>query len=150
MNPNPFTLLKRTPVKKRRSKLRRGRVVDVPYLRWMHTHGCLVEGKRSPCIGTITVHHFREFGNPKNDRRTLTLCQGHHQEAFGPDSIERLGKAKWQAKFGINIQLEIARYNEAYVIETQMVSPVPKPDEPAYKHEAGVTRERMEWKELYG
>lgn len=145
-----FTILKRTPVKRKRAGVRRGRVVDTSYLSFIATHGCLVEGKGSPCVGRVTVHHFRAYGSQTNDRMTLPLCQGHHQECYGPDSIEKLGKAAFQAKFGINLIFEITRLNEIYKAETEGVQPVPKPDQLPWKYEAGATRRRMIEEELYG
>lgn len=145
-----FTILKRTPVRRKRPGVRRGRIVDTHFLAWMHTHGCLVEGKGSPCVGVITVHHVREYGGQKSDRRTLTLCQGHHQEGAGLDSIEKLGKAAWEAKFGVSIIFEITRYNEAYIAEMLSAPPNRRPDELPYKYEAGQTRRRMIAEELYG
>lgn len=116
-----FTILKRTPVKRKRAGVRRGRMVDTAFLAWIHTHGCLVGGKGSPCVGAITAHHFREYGSPKNDRMALPLCQGHHQECYGPDSIEKLGKAAFQAKFGISIEREISNYNHEYICQKQSI-----------------------------
>lgn len=150
MSSNPFTILKRTPVPKRRSKPRRGRLIDVDFVRWMHSHPCLIEGKAGhECSGPITFHHVREYGSPLNDRRGLALCAAAHLHDFGPDSIEH-GKRQFEAKFGINIKLEIAKYNELHVTEVLMVSPVPKPNELPWKFEAGATRRRMIEEELYG
>lgn len=151
MSANPFTILKRTPVPKRRSKPRRDRLVDKDFLRFMATQPCLIEGKSGHvCVGRITLHHVREYGSTKSDRRVLALCEGAHLYQAGPDAIERLGKARWQAKFVVNIQLEIARYNEGYVTEVLSVPPTPKPNELPWKFEVGATRRRMEREELYG
>lgn len=146
-----FTILKRTPVPRRRSKPRIDRLVDRSFLDWLHRQPCLIEGKGGHgCEGRITAHHVREHGSTKNDRRALALCQAAHLYQSGADSIERLGKQKWQEKFGVDIQLAIRDYNELYIQETQSVQPNKRPDELPYKYEAGQTRRRMIAEELYG
>ena len=111
----------RIPLKRKRHKLRRGRVIDRDYLAWMHGHPCLVavHGHRWDCSGAITVHHVREHGSPKDDHRTLTLCQAHHLAGFGPSAIHKLGKAAWQRRFGIDIEADIRSYNDAYGVVTR-------------------------------
>jgi hypothetical protein len=110
-------MIRRTPVKKRRSKPRRGRVVDEDFLAWMATQGCLVH-LVCPEGSQITIHHVREFGSPKNDRRTLTLCTHAHMEAFSKrESIEALGKKAWELLHGVSIEGAIGLYNRRYESE---------------------------------
>jgi len=105
------TALKRStkPIPKKRKSVRRGRVVDRDFLAWLHTQPGVVFGGR-----THSVHHVREFGSPKHDRRTLPLEFGYHQIHEGPDSIESMGKQKWQEKHGVDIEGEIERLNRMY------------------------------------
>ena len=104
----------RTPVKRKRSGgPRKGRVVDEKYLAWIAARPCMISGRRS------TVHHVRFCGSPKNDRRTLPLAPEYHQIQPGPHtSIEALGKAKFEARYGVDIESAIAKYNEQYQRET--------------------------------
>lgn len=94
-------------------------MVDKDYLAWMHERICLCSFKAPICSGRITVHHVRTLGSPKNDRRVLTLCEAHHLHDFSDYSIERLGKAKFQDLYAVDIETEILRYNEAYAIRSQ-------------------------------
>jgi len=99
----------RIRIKRRRSRTRRGRVVDRDYLAWMATQPCIISGKPA------TVHHVRRFGEPKNDRRTLPLAPEYHMIGFGPHtSIEALGKAEFERRYGIDIEDAILRCNERY------------------------------------
>jgi hypothetical protein len=62
-----------------------------------------------------TVHHVRRFGEPKNDRRTVPLAPEYHLIQHGPrTSIEALGKAKFEALYGVDLEAKIVEYNRAY------------------------------------
>lgn len=100
--------MNRTPVKRRRSKPRRGRVVDKDYLAFMGEQPCMISGKPA------TVHHVRCCGSPKDDTRTLPLAPEYHLYQAGPMSIEALGKAKFEAVHGVNIEAAIAHYQALY------------------------------------
>jgi hypothetical protein len=113
--------MKRSAVRKKRpGPPRRGRVVDQKFIKWMHfEQPCLVKATRSittksQCQGTLTVHHVRTNGSPKDDRRVLKLCQAHHLHDFGPESIERLGKKEFEKRHGIDIEAAIREYNRQY------------------------------------
>jgi hypothetical protein len=102
--------LTRTPLKRRRSKPRRGRIVDKEYLAWMANQPPLVTGP-----GRITIHHVRRFGEPKNDRRTVPLPASLHMIQDGPHtSIEALGKAKFEKRYGVDLEAAIVKYNATY------------------------------------
>lgn len=90
---------------------RRGRVVDKNYLAWIGTQQCMISGKPA------TVHHVRFCGSSKNDRRTLPLAPEYHQIQNGPFSIESLGKRKFEARYGVNIEAKIVEYNERYELK---------------------------------
>ncbi len=105
--------MKRTaPVKKRRSGTRRGRLVDRQYLAWLHEQPGIVHG--GVCH---TVHHVRLCGSPKNDRQAVPLEFGYHQIQDGPESIESLGKTKFQRQTGVSLSWEIYRLNALYLRE---------------------------------
>lgn len=120
-------MIKRSPVRKvRRGPARRGRVVDKAFMAWMHANfGCLVDIRchdrltniDMDCRGARTLHHIRDCGSPKNDRRSIMLCQAHHHIHWGHKSIEFLGKKRWQEFWGIDIESEITRYNALYEAE---------------------------------
>ncbi len=94
---------------KRRSKPRRGRVVDKAYLAFIAEQPCIV------CGGwPVTVHHHRTLGSPKDDTRTLPLCDPHHMIQWGPESIEAMGKAKFQESHGVDLEAEITRLQQLY------------------------------------
>lgn len=140
----------RTPIKRRRSKPRRGEVHDPAFVAWMHLQGCLIEGKGGHvCSGPITFHHVRFCGSPKDDHRGLALCQGGHLHDFGADSIEH-GKAQFEETFGICIEDCIQEYFAQYQLETGSVPLNRAPSEVPFASEAGLTRRRMLAEELYG
>lgn len=96
-------------VKANRGTARRGRVVDKDYLAWMASQGCMISGKRP------TLHHVRRFGEPKDDRRVLPLAPEYHMKDYGPrTSIEALGKVKFEARFGVDLEAAIVKYNARY------------------------------------
>lgn len=91
-------------------------MVDDWFLAWLHGQVCLVSGR-----WPVTAHHVRENGSPKNDRRTLALIPLYHLIQADPkqtESIEALGKIKWQARHGVDIEASIAEYNRRYTEET--------------------------------
>ena len=62
----------------------------------------------------MTVHHVRESGSPKNDRRIVGLCAAGHLHDFGQHCIERLGKRKFQEYWDVDLEAEIRRMNELW------------------------------------
>ena len=93
---------------KRRSKPRRGRVVNREYLAFVAEQPCIVSGERA------TVHHVRTLGSPKDDTRTLPLAPRYHLIQCGPESIEALGKKRFQELHGVDLEAEISRLQELY------------------------------------
>lgn len=96
---------------KRRSKPRRGRVVDKAYLDFIASQPCMVTGQRP-----VTVHHVRQLGSPKNDRHTVPLIARLHMlvaETPGQPCVER-GKKIFQSFHGVDLETEIVRLNELY------------------------------------
>jgi hypothetical protein len=95
-------------------------VVDKKFLAWIHTQYCAV-WEHTPLdiagcnrIRIVTAHHVRRLGEPKNDRRVLPLCVRHHLHDGGAFSIERLGKKKFEERYGIDLEKLIEFYNEQY------------------------------------
>lgn len=88
-------------------------MVDKLYLAYIGGEGCCVP-LCPKSWGPVTVHHVREYGSPKDDRRTIPLCKTHHLHDFGPFSIERLGKKKFQAFWKIDLEVLIVWYNARY------------------------------------
>jgi hypothetical protein len=115
-----FPIRKRSARKRQRTDER-----DRLFLAWMHTHGCLVAGRRSdsPCSGYLTVHHLRHIKHPDGriertgrlDKRTLALCQGHHQT--GPHAVHVMTGdygLEWERFFEVDSEREIRRYNAIF------------------------------------
>ena len=65
--------LRRSRIKRKRSKPRRGRVTDLAYLAWMATLPCFITGEFP-----ATTHHVRFCGSPKDDHRTIRLVARLH------------------------------------------------------------------------
>lgn len=95
----------------------------------MHrTFGCLVAGRRqsSPCAGRITLHHVRHVTRPDGtvertgriDRRSVMVCEAHHQHGHGPHAVHVMtAPGAWERFFGVDWEQEIARYNAMYEAE---------------------------------
>lgn len=66
------------------------------------------------CGEPATVHHVRTLGSPKDDTRTLPLAPRYHMIQWGTESIEALGKKKFQERHGVNIEAEISRLQQLY------------------------------------
>lgn len=83
---------------------------DRKYVAWIASLGCMV------CHRKATVHHVRFCGSARDDRRVLPLCPLHHQIQWGPrSSIEALGKAKFEARYGVDIEYKVREYRERYL-----------------------------------
>ena len=115
--------MKRTPVRpgapparktrlQSRHRTKGGRNSLPGKLTWLRTRPCLI------CGATPSeVHHDRKMGSRADDRRTVPLCQpygkpGHHRE--GPDSVQVLGRAGFEARHGISMDVETVRYHEEW------------------------------------
>jgi hypothetical protein len=115
------------PIRAQRSKPRRGRLTDKKYIAWLAKQPCHIKQfayvieNRAPeysCAGRVTVHHIRDYGSPKNDRRAVPLCMRHHLHDFGPFSIER-GRRQFAETFGFAQEAAIDHYNEQYEREAK-------------------------------
>ncbi len=59
--------------------------------------GCVV------CNRPAQLHHSRQgrgWSQRSGDHRAYPLCFQHHKHEGGPDSIERMGREAWEARFG--------------------------------------------------
>lgn len=107
---------RRSRLKSRRSKSRRGRIIDRAFVSWVARMACLIRG-RHVCILPMTIHHVKETpGAQKDDRRVLSLCAGAHLHGYSPDAIEH-GREEWERKFGVDIERQIAMQQAAYLEE---------------------------------
>lgn len=125
------------PVKRKRAKPRRGRVIDKPYMAWLSLFPCLICAARIlrpssseqlvrlllagaaywhpwPCalLGTEVAHVGpRGLGQKCSDRETVPLCRAHHTE--GKESERALGKRFWEFH-GLDKAEVIAAFNAEY------------------------------------
>lgn len=97
---------------KRRSRPRRGRVIDKARIAWVHTLPCAIAGKHV-CVLPITAHHVRNFGSPKDDTRILPLCCAAHFHGVSKDAIEH-GKRQFEKRFDVDIEELVAKYQRMY------------------------------------
>src|ERR1700678_3254157 len=113
-------MIRRTPLKRsqrpiprpgkpnaKRKALRKGRVVDREYLDWCATQPCCVTLELP-----ATTHHIRAFGSPKDDHSVIRLVARLHLHEAGMNSIERLGKEKFEAMHGISLMDEASKLYE--------------------------------------
>jgi|SRR5579871_4992718 len=104
-------------LRRRRTKCRRGRVIDRKYLAWIHTRPSLVWTHDPGCSGYcyVTAHHVKECpGSAKNDHRAVPLWRCHHLLGFGWYTVEH-GRVAWENRYRISLENEICRLREAYV-----------------------------------
>lgn len=121
--------MKHTAIPKRRSKPRRGRVYDPDFMAFCHaTFGCQVTYSGG-CNGPNTFHHVKAGpGWPKDDTRGLMLCFNHHEAQGLPNSIENLGKRKFETMHGIDVEERIAQNQREYVATGGVLVNTPRTD----------------------
>lgn len=71
---------------------------DKAHLSWVASQGCMIPG----CLNQPCVHHIRECGEERDDRRTIPLCWYHHQ---GPEGFHFMGKKVWVKKYGRELDM---------------------------------------------
>jgi len=95
------------PVRKKRSRLRRGPDRSPDYLAWIRTLGCLVCARVTGGSTVIEAAHTNALG-PKglsqktSDFSAIPLCADHHRE--GQDSYHRLGEKMFLHKHAIDMR----------------------------------------------
>jgi hypothetical protein len=63
-----------------------------------------------------TCHHVRICGSARDDHRAIPLAPEYHLLQHGPKtSIEALGKAKFQERYGVDLEAAIAEYRRRYL-----------------------------------
>jgi hypothetical protein len=110
------------PILRKRSKPRRGPVMDVAYLEWLRTLPCCVcIPWHVSAVGWFQVSpteaaHVgaRGLGQRCDDREALPICERHHRT--GPLAHHVLGKKFW-TYHGFDREKLIAEYNRKYQIE---------------------------------
>jgi hypothetical protein len=83
------------------------------YLAWLHTLPCLISGRRP-----VVAHHVRRYGEPRDHYRAVPLAPEYHAWDY-PTGIHRLGRRKWQEKFGVNLEIVIRNLNEVWQRQNQ-------------------------------
>lgn len=115
--------MKRTPLK-RHTRLRpkarhakRGVVSDPAYREWILPMRCLAcERKQVQQTSPTEGHHVDK---PRNDRRMLPLC-GEQHHRLSPVSVHGGGgRRRFEARFGIDFEVEIQRLNALYEAQCQ-------------------------------
>ncbi len=97
------------PIRKRRGKPRRGRVIDRLYKAWIATLPCAVCGAWPVEVAHVGVRGLSQLCS---DRETIPLCHTHHQDAkLGVHG--QLGKSWWD-HFGIDRDALLIALQHAY------------------------------------
>ncbi len=96
---------------RKRTKPRRGRVIDKAYLAWIAAQGCCISGRPA------TVHHVRQFGSPRDDTRTIPLAPEFHLIQCGRYSIEALGKKNFEAHHDVDIEALVLHYRSMFLAQ---------------------------------
>jgi hypothetical protein len=88
---------------------------DPEKLEFVARRPCLVN-RSDPegCSGRVTIHHVRVLGGKRDDRRTVPLCQGHHQD--GPRAYHTLGR-RFAVVHNIDLPAEADRIHQQYLME---------------------------------
>lgn len=109
--------MKRSPVRKKRpGPPRRGRVVNLEYMAWMHQTQQPLIAPFDSFGDSNELHHVRRCaGDQKDDTRTVMLTAFYHR--LLKDCVEKIGDRRFQAKYGLDFEAEIQRCNAAYVAQ---------------------------------
>lgn len=105
--------IRRTPVKKRRAGVRRGRVVNREFMEFVRQRKCILARKHN-CLFSTTFHHLRTCGSPKDDTWGVGLCWYGHFKAWSENSVEALGKDKFEKRWDISLTEEAQRNRDAW------------------------------------
>ena len=109
---------KRTvPVRKKRSRPRRGPNRSPEYLAWIRTLGCAVCSRVSGGATVIEAAHTnvlgpRGLGQKTSDFSAIPLCSGHHRETL--DSYHLLGENGFSHKHGIDLKEFVLRLQSRF------------------------------------
>lgn len=104
-----------TPINRKRSQPRRGRVYDPQYLDFIRRLQCVVCSQGEIRLTTFPSEaaHVGErgLGQKCSDRETVPLCARHHRS--GNDSQHSMGARFW-SHFELDKDALIARLNDLY------------------------------------
>jgi hypothetical protein len=88
--------------------------VELPtYMSWTRSRGCAV-ADRHTCSGKMEFHHEPPLSQGGRDSSGFCLCAGGHRE--DEKSRHKLGRRLFEETFAINLDLEILRKREAYML----------------------------------
>jgi hypothetical protein len=79
------------------------RKTDPGYLAWIRRQPCVA------CGAASQAHHTTSKGAGGSDYRSVALCYRHHQR------LHRMGRQRFQAEYGVDLNEEIIRLLEAFV-----------------------------------
>lgn len=107
----PVNVSRHTPIKKKRSKPRRGRVEDSDRIAWADLQPCCVTG-----TWPATTHHVRSYGSPKDDTKIMRLADYLHMDTNARPGIPCIehGKQLFEKFHGISIDAEVLKLQEQY------------------------------------
>ena len=116
---------RRTPVRMRRSRPRRGPDRNPDYLAWIRTLGCVVCSRVSGGSTVVEAAHTnavgaRGMGQKTSDFSAIPLCSVHHREAR--DSYHRLGEQCFAREHQFDLPQLVAALNQLY--RRQVPSPL--------------------------
>src|ERR1039458_829658 len=105
------------PVRKMRSRPRRGPDRSPEYLAWIRTLGCVVCSRASRGATVVEAAHTnalgpRGIGQKTSDFSAIPLCSGHHRE--NPNSYHRLGEPGFSHKHGIDLKELVLRLQSRF------------------------------------
>ena len=122
---------RRVPVRKIRSRPRRGPDRSAEYLAWIRTLGCVVCSRVSGAATVVEAAHTnalgpRGIGQKTSDFSAIPLCSAHHRENL--DSYHLLGEKKFSHTHGIDLHGLVpelqSRFWRQYAPRSSAVHPV--------------------------
>jgi hypothetical protein len=121
----------RVPVRREKSRRRRGPERSPEYLAWIRTLGCVVCPRVRSGSAVIEVAHTnvlggRGMGQNTTDFSAIPLCAAHHRENL--DSYHVLGEAEFSHEHGIDLKELVLRLQGRFcqpdVLVSRAVQPV--------------------------
>lgn len=117
-----FTLLKRTPVKKRRGP-RRGPMRDPEYLEWLRNQRCCKGVTHGQGTMKTQAAHTQNNGMSSKgpDSSCVPLCWACHREYDA-------GRAAFERKYGVDMKALAAEYYAEYLRQNGTKAGLPVPE----------------------
>ena len=115
-------VIRRTPIRKRRAKPRRGPLRAAQYRKWLTFHRCVVAIYLTtpatcwPMLGLSDPAHTQNNGMRSKgpDSSCVPLCRGHHREYDA-------GRKAFEKKYGIDMKAESQRYWNMYENDVEQI-----------------------------